>query len=319
MERIFGLWLSFLVLTIYGTAQVRGQCQQEWSSLGAGTSGGNTVKALQIYDGDLIVAGQFTSAGEQPSNNIARWDGSTWAPLGNGLPSPLGPWALTVYNEELIAGGLTGYGQPNTFISRWNGSNWSPIASWHDDYVNALAVYNGELIAGGPTSFVEGTAIARWNGSTWAPLGTGINGSASVWSLVIYNDELIVGGQFSVAGGQPGNYIARWNGSAWSPLGTGMSGGSNGISTVRALAVYDDGLIAGGQFTIAGGQTANGIARWNGSDWSALGAGISGGTGSPSITPTAVYSLAVYDNELIVGGNFTRLCLKTLNFADNSP
>ena len=46
-------------------------------------------------------------------------------------------------------------------------------------------------------------------------------------------------------------------------------------NTVRALAVLPNGdLIAGGDFTTAGGTTVNSIARWNGAAWSALGAGM---------------------------------------------
>jgi len=84
-----------------------------------------------------------------------------------------------------------------------------------------------------------------------------------------------------------------------------------GLSTlqqtdVRALAVFDDGsgpaLYAGGSFTRAGGGAANGIARWDGSGWSALGSGV-----GPS--GRIVDALTVFDDgsgpALCVGGSFT--------------
>jgi cysteine-rich repeat protein len=72
---------------------------------------------------------------------------------------------------------------------------------------------------------------------------------------------------------------------------------------VRALAVFDDGdgpaLYAGGGFTTAGGVPANSIARWDGSNWSALGSG----------TNSTVLALAVFDAgsgpALYAGGGFT--------------
>jgi|GEM_PF-3854306 len=76
---------------------------------------------------------------------------------------------------------------------------------------------------------------------------------------------------------------------------------------VHALAVYDDGggpaLYAGGEFWEAGGVRVNGIARWDGREWSALsgpsGAGVNG----------EVYALAVVDDgggpALYAGGSFT--------------
>ena len=45
-------------------------------------------------------------------------------------------------------------------------------------------------------------------------------------------------------------------------------------SAVYALAISGSDLYAGGQFTTAGGNAANDIAKWNGSAWSALGEGM---------------------------------------------
>lgn len=61
-----------------------------------------------------------------------------------------------------------------------------------------------------------------------------------------------------------------------------FSGGLNG--TVYDFEVFDDGtgaaLYVAGAFTMAGGLAANGVAKWNGSQWSALGSGIPGGAGN---------------------------------------
>ncbi|NOT30723.1 MAG: HYR domain-containing protein [Planctomycetes bacterium] len=72
---------------------------------------------------------------------------------------------------------------------------------------------------------------------------------------------------------------------------------------VVALAVYDDGsgpaLYAGGYFGTAGGVPANGIAKWDGSSWTALGSGMNG----------FVSALRGYDDgngpALYAGGGFT--------------
>ena len=77
----------------------------------------------------------------------------------------------------------------------------------------------------------------------------------------------------------------------WSALGSGMN------SSVNALAVDAAGnLYAGGNFTTAGGITANRIAKWNGSGWTALGSGMNG----------PVSTLAVDSSgTLYAGGGFT--------------
>lgn len=64
---------------------------------------------------------------------------------------------------------------------------------------------------------------------------------------------------------------------------------------VNATVVYNGDLIVGGRFTSAGGVSANYIAKWDGTSWSALGTGMDGW----------VNALTVYNGELIAGGSFT--------------
>jgi hypothetical protein len=115
---------------------------------------------------------------------------------------------------------------------------------------------------------------------------------------VVSGSNLYVGGEFTTAGGLVANGIAKWNGSDWSTLGSGMQGGFWSSPTVVALAVLGGDLYAGGNFTSAGGSTANYIAKWNGSSWSELGSGL-------GFDPSAVYALAVSGNDLYAGGDFS--------------
>src|SRR5207245_150179 len=62
-----------------------------------------------------------------------------------------------------------------------------------------------------------------------------------------------------------------------------------------ALAVSGSDLYAGGAFTTAGGTAANYVAKWNGSNWTALGSGLNDG----------VYALAVSGSGVYAGGAFT--------------
>src|SRR5215469_3029350 len=77
------------------------------------------------------------------------------------------------------------------------------------------------------------------------------------------------------------NSIAKWNGTQWSPLGSGMELDCTDpdpyycdAPLVSALTVFDDGSgpaqYAGGNFTRAGNVIVNSIAKWNGTQWSAL-------------------------------------------------
>ena len=107
----------------------------------------------------------------------------------------------------------------------------------------------------------------------WTPLTTGTNGE--VWALAVIGTDLYVGGNFTTAGGNTANHIAKWNGSAWSPL-VSANTSVNGINgMVTALTVIGTDLYAGGWFTDAGGVPSLNVAKWDGSNWTALGSGIS--------------------------------------------
>ena len=304
-------FIASVILAVMSVSSLTfGQCDFGWKPVGSGMD--DAVRALTVYNGELIAGGSFTSAGGVDANCIARWDGSSWQPLGSGITggyytSSTNVSALTVYNGELIAGGdfnNDGHVDANC-IARWDGNSWRPLGSgmsglsWLGGWpvVNALTVYNGELIAGGrfvKAGGVDANMIARWDGNNWQPLGSGMRGAGweefpEVCALTVYNGELVAGGSFTKAGETDVNRIARWDGDSWQPMGDGMN------STALALTVYDGNLIAGGSFVKAGGVDANRIGRWDGSNWHLLGNGTNSG----------VVALTVYDGELIAGGGFT--------------
>jgi hypothetical protein len=283
--------------------------------IGANLSYGYVYALTTMPNGDIIAGGYFGSAGSLPANNIARWNGSTWSPLGTGVNNYVYS-LITLPNGDLIAGGsfITAGGVTVNGIARWNGSAWTALGTGtaFGNTVYALTTLpNGDLIAGGQFQTlspggVRVNNIALWNGSAWSPLSTGLGGGANPTAqslTTLPNGDLVVGGSFTTAGGVPANNIARWNGSTWSALGTGLVGGTR--PAVKSLTTLPNGdLIAGGdfQFTTPGGVRVYNIARWNGSAWSALGTGMTGGI----FTSPSVNALATLPNgDLIAGGTFT--------------
>jgi hypothetical protein len=210
--------------------------------------------------------------------------------------------ALAASGSNVYAGGwfTTGRSAPKS-IAKWNGSAWSSLGPGMDGQPSSLAVSGSDLYAGGEFTNADGISanyIAKWDGSSWSALGSGMGGGnvedPAVRALAALGSNVYAGGWFTSAGGSPANYIAKWDGSSWSALGSGMATSSSD-SAVIALAVSGSDLYAGGQFDTAGGAPANNIAKWNGSSWSALGAGVSGG---------GVLALAVSGSNLYAGGDF---------------
>jgi hypothetical protein len=291
-----------------------------WSSMSSGING--AVNALtEFNDGHgraLYAGGQFATAGGTAAKGVAKWTGTAWSALGSGIAGTVN--ALVSFNpgsgRELYVGGFFAMAGGNTAMSiaKWNGSAWSSLGRGFDSNVSTLAVFDDgtgpALFAGGwftSVGGVTGSHVAKWSGADWSGLGSGIGGAneSLVLALCAFDDgggsALYAGGTFISAGGVTANHIAKWDGSSWSALGSGVTGTTQ--PSVYALAVFDDGsgpaLYAGGYFATAGGVSANHIAKWNGSAWSALGTGLGG----------SVDSLAVFDDgtgsALYAAGTFT--------------
>ncbi len=276
---------------------------QTWSPVGTGLNGTNgDIGALAEYNGELYVGGDvdyscytagFSAAGGAPANNIAKWNGTNWSPVGTGMNGAI--HSLAVYNGELYAGGgfNSAGGIPANNIAKWDGASWSTVGTGVNSCIKSLKVFNGELYAGGYFTTAGGNTanrIAKWNGVSWSPLGSGMDGG--VEAIEAFNGVLYAGGCFTAAGGYAANAISDWNGYNWTNSSIVIGFSSLGAACVYDLKVYNGELYAGGIFTAAGGNPAFYIARWNGTNWLPVGAGSNG----------PVNALGVYNGELYSSG-----------------
>src|SRR5438105_7719903 len=118
-------------------------------------------------------------------------------------------------------------------------------------------------------------------------------------ALAASGTNVYVGGSFTTAGGASANRIARWDGLHWSALGTGSSNGMD--LPVLAIALSPAGVLyAGGTFSQAGGVNASRIAKWDGTNWSALGSGL---TSDGWIDAIAIAS----NGDVYAGGMFSSI------------
>jgi trimeric autotransporter adhesin len=276
---------------------------QSWSLVGCGLYKsfvicGNYPKVdiLNGYNGRIYASGGFSNSCSVSVPGLGQWDGNKWDTVSNGIHSPL----LATYNGNLYNADYYNGEQ----ISEWNGSSWSIIANTNNS-VSVLLVYDGNLYAAGTFDSLNKLPmnhIAMWNGISWLNVGVGVgSGVDHIASMLEYNGNLIVGGSFTTAGGNPANNIAQWDGANWSALGAGVTGTSLGFSyPVMSMVGYNGNLIVGGAFTNAGGNPDNYIAQWNGINWSNLSSGMT----ACSTCGGGVYSLAIYNGNLCVGGWF---------------
>ncbi len=266
-----------------------------WSALGSNGAGNGSffldVYALAVIGTDLYVGGRFTNVNNNgtslpTADYVAKWDTLTnaWSALGsngagNGsLPASSYVYALTVSGTDLYVGGQ--------FTNVNNGGAVIPEA----DY------------------------LAKWDTLTgnWSALGSNgagdgaLNGQVSALAIGSLS-ELYVGGVFTNAAAIPeADYLAKWNAGSWSALGSNGAGDGALNAGVSAIAVNGLNVYAGGSFINVnnGGTVLNAadyIAKWDGSNWSALGNGANG-----SIEST-VRAIAVSGSDVYVGGQFTNV------------
>ena len=313
-----------------------------FEALGSGlTFSGSTARVTGMISYDdgtgpaLYATGNFNTAGGQPANRIAKWNGSTWSPLAEGLNQA--GFKLAVFDEDgagpnppvLIVGGAFTAAGPNlpgtVSIARWDGTAWSSVGGGVvGGTVNCFALHDD---GNGPSLFVGGrfttagttpaTLIARWDGTSWHALGPGLDGGLTrVNAMAPFDDgsgmKLWATGDFTQAGALNVERIAAWDGSMWSaPAGPGID------STGSALAVFDDGegsgekLFVGGAFATAGGIPFGRVASWDGMQWGDLDGGLS----HPTITTVSI--MVEHDDGqgrgLFIGGGFTMAGQNTAN------
>ena len=235
------------------------------------------------------------------SENIPNYIDDDWEAL-----SP--NWTNGIITSVVIDGSGTVYcggtftsinGVNANRVARWNGTNWQAMGNGFNSAVEKMCIsMGGDVYAVGSFTYSgsnQRLRVAKWNGLSWQAMGSGFD-DVVYTAIVTSSGTIFTGGKFSHSGSTPINRIAYWDGSQWREPYLGVSGGSSPY--VLSLASDSNGNVyAGGQFQYAGVVSAANIARWDGTNWYALGSGTNG----------PVYSLAVDETgKLYAGGNFTQ-------------
>lgn len=227
-----------------------------------------TIVDCQYYRDSLYATGFFTTICDQPVGHIARWDDNTWVPTAINIPDP-GHSLQTINNKLYIAK------YENSIDSNW-------VYVYDNDELQKLG---------------DGVYLTTASGFSQLP---------NIYDITYFNGEIIACGEFDRVGSSPIQGIMRWDGTSWSALGDGLGGNIDGTGPVmfpHQMLVHGSTLYVVGNFKTAGGIEVNGIAAWDGTEWSTMGVGFN----------STVYSIIVYKNEVIVGGSFTESDGETLN------
>ena len=217
----------------------------------------------------LYAGGQFV-ASDDTLNNVARWNGSDWVRMGDGLRITNSAGGYVV--QDMVVG--------NDFIDN-NDTNYN------DDTVYALGGFThtcATLDCTADGRLATGVAQYSQSDDTWYPVGNGAMSAASQSFAGAYiDDTLYVGGNFTSIGGVSALHIARWSDAAgtWAPLGGGLGIPGNAVYAMAVHPITKD-LYVGGTFGQASGYpaaSAPGIIKWDYADdtWYSVGTGLTSG------------------------------------------
>ncbi|AXA36847.1 hypothetical protein BRCON_2070 [Candidatus Sumerlaea chitinivorans] len=270
----------------------------DWASLFPLAGANNSVFAA-VYDsaGNLYIGGMFTAVGPITANRIAKWNGSTWSPLGIGLPqggSYVSAMAIDQAGNLYVGGDFSNAGGVSvSHIAKWNGTTWSSIGSTLDGSVTSLAFdpISGNLYVGGYFSWpYSHVAAYNVNTNSWSAVGSGFAGSVTALGVDM-NGYLYAAYDDYVYDPDIDDWvfvsnIAKWDGSQWTDIATNLD-----ANVTCFLALPNGDILAGGEFTDLDGIQY--LARYDGSSWQAF--------GNPS---DAVYALHRDANGMIYAGGW---------------
>jgi hypothetical protein len=240
-----------------------------------------------------VAVGQCQSqwTNRSPLAGLDGWGRSQtlWDPDGAG---PQGPW-LVFGGDFRVAGDqiANGIAALDLATNRWQA--FGSGLPGHDPITNRVACVhargNGELVMGSSAN-----GVWRWQGNGWQAIGP--PAAAGIVALGSSpTGDLIVLGQRNQAGSSL-PLLERWDGVSWTAIPLTISGPPGSGWLLFAMALLPNGdLVIGGSFQTVNGVAADNIARWDGSQWHALGSGTDG----------AVTALTVRQSgALVVGGGF---------------
>jgi hypothetical protein len=268
------------------------------------------VNDIFMYNGDVIVAGNFTQADGQTANNIASYisgfAGFLWIETFGGTNGPV--YALDTLNYQLIAAGefsIAGTSSVNN-IARLGDNGWEAMGGGIFGKVNDLEWHEGELYAAGDFQFIGGgpanADIAKWNGVEWMPLGWGTNGAIN--SLRSSPDGLLFAGDFTEAGNVPMLHVGKMFGGVPESLGLGIAAAANDIELWNNKPIIAANLKHQGEVF--------GLMQFNAGNWETF-TGISEMAANDSLG--SMHCLLITNNDLFVGGDFSVMELMT--FGEN--
>jgi len=271
----------------------------------------DTVNDLFYVGGGNTVSGMGLDQVPLFCYNGQRWDTVGW--FGSMVN------AAVLYHDTLVVGGAFErvQGQAVKYIACYVGGAWHPYGDFTygtdgcDIY--SLRVIEDTLYAVGLFRNADGmycNGLAKRVGGHWEPVGPvpQFAWAPLVYDIAKFQGKLVVSGSLSIPEDSICDVMQLVDG-VWRPVGDNFMCG--GFDMGGKLAVYKGELYLGCQSYYSSSTPGQGIMRWDGIQWRALGTPGLGLQVEPYVNgyPAQVKTLKVYGDLLYISGWFASVDL----------
>jgi hypothetical protein len=262
------------------------EVSSSWDVLNGGVAGSasSAVWDLDLWGEEILVSGEFTSAGGAPAHSAAIWSPAsrTWRPLG---AAPDDGVAGVVYQaepleERVYLGGRFGRlgdlddARIHT-MGYWDRVTgvWSYLRNGQGDDVDGeiwkllrrgTKLYVGGIFGKAGDVSVKGIATLNLMNHSWTALSNWqLTGTPWVMDMTWLGPDLVVVGSFEDRQDEYLKGILRWNlRDGTRPVDGGITS-FNGQASVYAVEPFRGGLLVAGTFTQTGDVAALNIGTWS--------------------------------------------------------
>jgi trimeric autotransporter adhesin len=255
---------------------------------------GYKFAGMRVSNAWVTVGGNFSVAGGRNVSRVARWNIGLeeWDAMKGGLSQAP---AMAVNDMDMDGSGKVYFAYKNVHIMEDTG--WTVMPGTEVTGSVTRFVWNtpfGSMMYGNGGAPFDSGAISFWNGNEWkGPNLSRLGYIASSDIRFAADDKRIWIGSGSGLKGATG--MSWYDGKQFGVLGNGLRVTRDGGLGINDFAELDGKIIVAGSFSHLGSAAVEGVARWTGESWEALGEGYQ-----------SVYRLAVYKGKLYAAGSLNK-------------
>ncbi len=241
------IFISLLTLKSIAISQIWVPATPFPDAIGSLNGQLTTINTLYTYNNEMYVGGNFTSIGGIIAHGIARWNGSNWNSLG------VGNFIQNQILTDIIAYDGNLYFTAGK-LYKWNGSIIQEVTYFNSSTQSNQSISGTDLHVFNNEMYIASfSRIIKFDGLNFIDVNNS-NTIGSINCIDDFNNSLFAGSDEGLFKYQSGNWI-------------NCNGVSTEVPEIIDMENFNNELFVLGPSSI-GGLNVNGIAKYNGLNWS---------------------------------------------------